>query len=303
MSESIRVGKYMTAEPLDWYGEMYEVRGRDGSTLGYTEWYPKWRRFVFRPDNYVVLSSDCCAAMAAFLSEQKPQGTDRWHGATGMNSRMNGMRRPTRGRDMTWNRHMIAALFVQKGGVYWNLPGVDPWDEERDARKYDGPWPVVAHPPCSRWCRLAGLVQKRWGHKKGDDGGMFASALASVRRWGGVLEHPAWSDAWPAHGLPRPARSGGWTRDFWGGWGCCVEQGNYGHPAKKATWLYMCGVVPPPLKWGYTPDNESQALVSWCGNRTKADDKRKRLRAKEASATPLAFRDVLISIARSCRTG
>lgn len=50
---------------------------------------------------------------------------------------------------------MIAALFVATGGCYFGLEGVDPWDEQRDARLYRGPWPVVAHPPCSRWCRLA----------------------------------------------------------------------------------------------------------------------------------------------------
>lgn len=80
---------------------------------------------------------------------------------------------------------MIAALFVATGGAYFDLPDVDPWDEVRDARLYVGPHPVVAHPPCSRWCRLAGLVEARWGHRRGDDGGCFASALASVRRWGG----------------------------------------------------------------------------------------------------------------------
>lgn len=46
---------------------------------------------------------------------------------------------------------MIAALYVQTGGCYFGLPGVDPWDEARDARKYAGPYPVVAHPPCQRW--------------------------------------------------------------------------------------------------------------------------------------------------------
>lgn len=24
----------------------------------------------------------------------------------------------------------VAALFVERSGVYWDLPGVDPWDEE-----------------------------------------------------------------------------------------------------------------------------------------------------------------------------
>lgn len=113
----------------------------------------------------------------------------------------------------------IAALYVAKGGAYTDLPGVDPWTEERDARTYPGPWPVVAHPPCSRWCRLAGLVEARWGHKKGDDGGTFKAALDAVHRWGGVLEHPAYSDAWQAFGLIVPPNSGGWVRSVLGGAG------------------------------------------------------------------------------------
>ena len=78
---------------------------------------------------------------------------------------------------------MIAALFVETGGVYFGLPGVAPWDVTRDARLYAGPWPVVAHPPCARLCRLAGLVEARWGHKRGEDGGCFAAALEAVRTW------------------------------------------------------------------------------------------------------------------------
>ena len=27
----------------------------------------------------------------------------------------------------------VAALFVEKNGTYWDLPGVDAWDQERDA--------------------------------------------------------------------------------------------------------------------------------------------------------------------------
>ena len=77
---------------------------------------------------------------------------------------------------------MIAALYVESGGAYFGLEGVDPWDRPRDAMRYDGPHPVVAHPPCSRWCRLAGLVEARWGHARGDDGGTFAHALACVQR-------------------------------------------------------------------------------------------------------------------------
>ncbi len=195
----------------------------------------------------------------------------------------------------------VAALFVERGGAYWDLPDVDPWDEERDARLYAGPYPVVAHPPCSRWCRLAGLVEARWGHKRGDDDGCFASALASVRRWGGVLEHPAYSDAWDAFALPMPpTRHGGWIRGLCGGWACHVEQGRYGHPAKKATWLYAFGLpVLPSLRWGSDLDSESSALVSWCGNHTKAGESRPRVGKHSAARTPAEFREALLSMARS----
>ena len=193
---------------------------------------------------------------------------------------------------------MIAALFVHKNGVYFGLPDVDPWDEARDARLYPGPFPVIAHPPCSRWCRLAGLVEARWGHKRGDDGGCFESALASVRRYGGVLEHPAYSDAWAAFGLPPPLPSGGWTRSRCGGYTAHVEQGRYGHIAKKATWLFAFGADLPELRWGANPDGASTALVSWCGNKVARMPDCPRVGKDAAARTPPEFRSVLIDIAR-----
>lgn len=192
---------------------------------------------------------------------------------------------------------MVAALFVDPRGCYAGDPDIDAWPESRDARLYAGPWPVVAHPPCSRWCRLAGLVEARWGHRRGDDGGCFASALASVRRWGGVLEHPAYSDAWAAFGLPTPIASGGWIRGLCGGWACHVEQGRYGHAAKKATWLYAHGIGDPPsLRWG--SDGEARALVGKCANRVRLGEARPRVSQRRASATPPEFRAALLAMAR-----
>ncbi len=194
----------------------------------------------------------------------------------------------------------VAALYVQERGCYAGLDDVDPWPESRDARLYDGPHPVVAHPPCSRWCRLAGLVEARWGHKRGADGGCFASALTAVRRWGGVLEHPAYSDAWVAHDLLAPPTGGGWVNaDFAGGWTCYVEQQRYGHLAKKATWLYAHGVELRSLRWGHVTDQCATAPVSWCGNRVATGERRPRVGKAQASATPPEFRDELLAMARS----
>jgi hypothetical protein len=195
----------------------------------------------------------------------------------------------------------VAALFVETGGCYFGLPDVDPWDKDRDARLYTGPWPVVAHPPCERWCRLAGLVEARWGHKRGEDDGCFASALASVRKWGGVLEHPAWTDAWSAFGLPDPPPRG-WTGGIGDpGFVAHVEQGRYGHPAKKATWLYAVRCELPTLRWGRLPDRQSTALVSWCGNHVSSGEQRPRVGKATAARSPLPFRDLLLDMARSVR--
>jgi hypothetical protein len=199
---------------------------------------------------------------------------------------------------------MIAALFVQTNGCYFNLPNVDPWDEPRDARLYAGPWSVVAHPPCERWGRYwDGGPGWRGAEKKklGDDAGCFASALASVRRWGGVLEHPEGSHAWRAFGLSKPPRGGGWIRaDELGGWTCCVEQGAYGHRARKATWLYAFGVAPPSLRWGRSMvRTDLDGLSPEARRRAVRTGIVQLLSHKQREATPLEFRDLLISIAES----
>lgn len=206
-------------------------------------------------------------------------------------------------------RAVIAALYVARGGAYYGLADVDPWDEARDARTYAGPHPVVTHPPCQRWGRYwHGGPSARVRRVKGDDGGCFAAALEAVRRWGGVLEHPAHTSAWAAFGLPKPARRGGWSEpDAHGGRACHVEQGHYGHRARKATWLYAVSSAPlPALVWGAS---EARARLdpgfhSAAERRAAMGQQRgreRRLTARECLATPLPFRDLLLSIARGAR--
>lgn len=203
---------------------------------------------------------------------------------------------------------MIAALYVDERGPYIGLEGVEPWGVSRDARLYPGPHPVVAHPPCARWGRYAtGGPSATIRRIKGDDGGCFASALASIRRWGGVLEHPEASSAWKAFGLLAPPREGGWVAaGDWIGWTCCVEQGHYGHAARKATWLYACGVGSlPSLRWG---PSEGKTRVEPGYHSTEKRIARaagvvpvERLSRDQRIRTPIPFRDLLLSIARASR--
>ena len=194
---------------------------------------------------------------------------------------------------------VIAALYVETDGCYFGLPNVDPWDQVKDARLYAGSYPVVAHPPCQLWGRFAHVNYKRWGgehNRPGNDGGCFQSALEAVRKWGGVLEHPAFSDAWKAYELPRPIPNQ-WAK-FGQDWVCEVWQSAYGHKARKRTWLLYCGdQTPPDMRW------DRPAGTHQIGRHDQRGKERNKptISGKAASATPPEFRDVLISLARNSR--
>lgn len=189
----------------------------------------------------------------------------------------------------------VAALYVQTDGCYFGLPGVDPWDEPRDARQYTGPHPVVA-----LWIKRTGERQT-----KGADNGCFKSALAAVRAFGGILEHPEGSHAWAHFGISKPPREGGWiVADFHGGWTCCVEQRPYGHYARKPTWLYAVGCDLPELAWGKSEVRLDPKVVERMGlaRAKRLGEVGARGGGKDSSpriGTPPEFRDLLLSIARS----
>jgi len=203
---------------------------------------------------------------------------------------------------------LIAALYVETTGCYAGLAGIDPWCELRDARCYAGPYPVVAHPPCQRWGRFwHGSTRKPHQYKLGDDGGCFAAALAAVRKFGGVLEHPCDSHAWRHFGLTPPKRFKGWSPAGDGiGWTCYVEQGHYGHMSRKPTWLYAAHVKLPELNWSKGAQRLHPIALERYGY-----EKARRIgmtamvggkdKTKIRNATPSEFRDLLISIARTAR--
>lgn len=208
---------------------------------------------------------------------------------------------------------MIAALFVEKDGCYYGIDGVDPWSEERDARQYAGPWPVVAHPPCQRWGRFwHGSTRKPHQYKMGDDKGCFKAALNTLYRCGGVLEHPAHSHAWDKRffDIRKPDEGAGWQYDAKHGlWTCYVEQGHYGHFSRKPTWLLARAASSklPELNWTRCEQRLHPVALERYGY-----EKARRIgmaamiggkdKTKIRERTPPEFRDILLSIARSVRS-
>lgn len=190
----------------------------------------------------------------------------------------------------------VAALFVRADSVYKTMPGVDCWDAERDARNWPGGCPVVAHPPCTRWSMLNGVVLSRYPHKAeefawGNDGGTFEFALRAVRANGGVLEHPNGSRAFRHYGLPRIGRG----PDRFGGWSCEVRQCDWGHRAEKRTWLYIAGAGPDDLP--ALPDKRQHtAVVSRMPECRTVEIMGK----AEREHTPPEFARWLVEMARRC---
>lgn len=165
----------------------------------------------------------------------------------------------------------VVALYVEPRGPYPQLCR-EWYDADRDARTYAGPWPVVAHPPCETWGRLRHFSTK-------DTHDLALHAVAQVRRYGGVLEHPAESTLWKECGLPEPE---GMFADFFGGRSYEIMQGDFGHAAPKRTWLYAVRLGPCPFhlpRGGQqgrvermtrfarkaTPAPLAQMLVTWAG--------------------------------------
>lgn len=182
---------------------------------------------------------------------------------------------------------MISVLFARADSNYKALPGVDVWDADRDARTWPGGNPVVAHPPCRAWGRLRHFAKPR-----PDEKALALFAVDQVRKWGGVLEHPAGSTLWPAAGLPAPGQ-----RDQYGGFTLGVNQHWCGHRAEKATLLYICGVEPRDIPAVPLRLDEPTHVVQ----SRKRSDYRPHISKAEREHTPPDFAVWLVELARRCR--
>ncbi len=184
----------------------------------------------------------------------------------------------------------VAALYIDPRGPYPKMVDVDCWDESRDARLYDGPWPVVAHPPCGPWGAFAMFSRLQ-------DPTLAPIAVRQIRKWGGVLEHPRYSRLFQHCGLPLP----GELPDEFGGITIEVDQCSWGHVARKLTWLYVVRAardllaLPAP----YPEREPTHSMTNGRGQLLADGTERKRCSAQQRRRTPLAFAEWLVALAES----
>ena len=172
---------------------------------------------------------------------------------------------------------MISALFVRSDSCYIEL-GLDCWDINRDARMYKGPGAVICHPPCRAWGRL-----RHWAKPRPYEKALALFAVDTVRRFGGVLEHPYGSTLWPTCGLPPPAP----ITDVYGGFTLLVDQGWWGHQAPKPTYLYVVGCARDAV-----PDFPVQLH--------RAEGRTLSLSPADRERTPIEFAKFLLLLASRC---
>ena len=187
-------------------------------------------------------------------------------------------------------KHLITVLFARRDSNYKTLPGVDVWDADRDALKWPGGTPIVAHPPCRGWGQLRFLAKPTPGELA-----LAPWAVVQVRKFGGVLEHPNRSILWPTAGLPEPR-----SVDKFGGWTLPISQHWWGHKAEKLTRLYIVGcrhvdVPDMPFVLG-----ESSHVIAQ-GNRKNKRRPRPEVTKVEREHTPILLAEWLVELARRCR--
>lgn len=186
----------------------------------------------------------------------------------------------------------VAVLFARADSHYKGLPNVDVYDMARDARTYDGPWPIVAHPPCRAWGQLRHMARPR-----ADEKNLARLAVALVREFGGVLEHPVQSDLWLSQQLPAAG-----AFDQFGGWSLVMDQFWWGHRARKRTILYIVGCAPVDVPVMPIVLGDAEYVVTDSGRRKDGSRRqgKPRVTKAEREMTPPNLALWLVQLARRC---
>jgi hypothetical protein len=183
----------------------------------------------------------------------------------------------------------VAILFARADSHYKTLPDVEVYDMERDARTYDGPWPVVAHPPCRGWGGFSWRANVR-----PDERNLARLAVGLVRAFGGVLEHPASSKLWADQKLPAPGQ-----RDQYGGWTLAMDQHSLGHRANKMSVFYIVGCDPSDIPAFPLVLGKPEFVIGDVG-RASDGNKRPEISKAEREQTPHPLAQWLVDLARQC---
>ncbi len=183
----------------------------------------------------------------------------------------------------------VAVLFARSDSIYKTMPECDVYDIDRDARTWQGGCPVVAHPPCRAWASLRFHAKPRDGEKE-----LAFIAVDRVRKFGGVVEHPARSTLWMVAGLPEIGE-----RDCFGGWTLVVDQNWWGHRAQKRTRLYIVGCDPQDLPLMPIVLGEASHTVGLWSGRDRATC-RPSIAKHEYEGTPPEFAKWLVELASRC---
>ena len=202
------------------------------------------------------------------------------------NKDSNNKQKPPMAYDAVLGDVIVSALFVRKDSIYKQM-GIDCWDAERNALNFNGKNPVIAHPPCRAWGQLSHFAKPLPGEKE-----LAFFAIDTIRKNGGVLEHPRASKLWPTY-LPLPGQT-----DKYGGYSISIDQFWFGHKAKKSTLLYIVGCsindLPViPLRY----DAIEYVVSSSSSSKRK---QKKEITKKEREQTPVELAKWLIQVAKRC---
>ena len=176
-------------------------------------------------------------------------------------------------------QRIISVLFCSGRSIYAHLPGCDVWTRARDAAKFTGLNPVIAHPPCRTWSKFLRTQAKPLDFLAEQNLGRFA--VATAQKNGGIVEQPAGSFLWSACQLPRPGDN---SDPFC--YTIQIEQSWFGMATRKKTWLLICGVpraMLPTVPFQFDREPNSQVWQN----------------SHQRSRTPTLLAEWLCQIARS----
>lgn len=171
---------------------------------------------------------------------------------------------------------MISVLYTKNNSIY-NTLNVDTWNIKRNATKWPGGNPIIAHPPCRTWGNYRHKAKPSPGEKQ-----LAIHAIIMARLWGGIVEHPKTSTLWNTMNIPKPGQT-----DQYGGWTLNIDQIWWGHRAQKNTTLYIVGCKPkqiPPLPITFTLQQKTIEQMA----------------KPEREHTPIKLAIWLIQLAKNC---